>query len=110
MQPANTITGDFAAAATYDAGITVVGAVFVNLKNGPCRMPYIAVAETAENNRNRFIAGTIDEAITELGTLFPIGKTVEERLRKGERIITDGYTLVIIPLASAPPKKQQSLF
>ena len=73
-------------------------------------MSYIAVAETAENNRNRFITETIDEAVIELGTLFPVGRTVEERLRKGERIITDGYTLAILPLASAPPKKQQSLF
>lgn len=73
-------------------------------------MPYIAVAETAEDNRARFIAETLDEAIAELGTQFPVGKSVEDRLRKGERVITDGYTLVVLPLATSPVKKQQSLF
>jgi len=46
----------------------------------------------------------------ELATEFPVGKSVEERLRKGERIVTDGYTLAVLPLAAAPPKKQQTLF
>jgi hypothetical protein len=73
-------------------------------------MPYIAVAETAEDNRARFLVDTIDEAIAELATEFPVGKSVEERLRKGERIVTDGYTLAVLPLAAAPPKKQQTLF
>ena len=50
-------------------------------------MPYIAVAETAEDNRARFLVDTIDEAIAELATEFPVGKSVEERLRKGERIV-----------------------
>lgn len=73
-------------------------------------MPYIAVAETAEDNRARFLAETLDEALTKLGTQFPVGKSVQDRLRKGERVVTDGYTLAILPLAAAPPKKQQSLF
>lgn len=73
-------------------------------------MPYIAVAETAEDNRARFLAESIEDAIAELGTMFPVGKSVEERLRKGERVVTDGYTLAVLPLASAPPKKQQTLF
>ena len=32
------------------------------------------------------------------------------RYAKGERIVTDGYTLAVLPLAAAPPKKQQTLF
>lgn len=73
-------------------------------------MPYIAVAETAEDNRARFLAETLDEALAELGTQYPVGKSVQDRLRKGERVVTDGYTLAVLPLAAAPPKKQQMLF
>ncbi len=73
-------------------------------------MPYIAVAETADDNRARFLAETLEEAIIELGTQYPVGKSVQDRLRKGERVVTDGYTLAVLPLAASPPKKQQTLF
>jgi hypothetical protein len=73
-------------------------------------MPVVALIETADNNRGRFVAASVEDAIEELARHFPVGATVAERLRKGERIVNDSYTLAIRPLETEPPKTQQSLF
>jgi hypothetical protein len=73
-------------------------------------MAVVALIETADNNRGRFVAASVEDAIEELGRHFPVGATVAERLRKGERIVNDSYTLAIRPLETEPPKTQQSLF
>jgi hypothetical protein len=73
-------------------------------------MAVVALIETADNNRGRFVAESVEDAIEELGRHFPVGATVAERLRKGERIVNDSYTLAIRPLETEPPKTQQSLF
>lgn len=73
-------------------------------------MPVLALIETADNNRGRFVAASVEDAIEELSRQFPVGSTVAERLRKGERIVNDSYTLAIRPLETEPPKRQQSLF
>lgn len=73
-------------------------------------MPVVALIETADNNRGRFVAESVDLAIEELGRHFPVGLTVAERLRKGERVVNDSYTLALRPLETEPPKRQQTLF
>ena len=73
-------------------------------------MAVVALIETADNNRGRFVAASVEDALEELGRHFPVGATVAERLRKGERIVNDSYTLAIRPLETEPPKTQQSLF
>lgn len=73
-------------------------------------MPFVTLVETSENNRGRFISATIDDALAELGRHYPVGATVAERLKKGERIVTDSYTLAIVPMESGPAKKQRTLF
>lgn len=71
-------------------------------------MPFIAIVETTDDNRGRFLAATAEEAIAELGRHFPVGSTVADRLQKGERIVTDAYTLALLPLEAEPPRKQQT--
>ncbi len=73
-------------------------------------MSVVVFIETPENNRGRFIAENADSAIAELGRRFPVGATVADPLRKGERVVTDSYTLAVRPLQTAPEKKQQTLF
>ena len=73
-------------------------------------MPVLALVETTDNQRGRFLASTIDEAIRELNRHFPVGATVTDRLRRGEAIVTDAYRLRIVPFEAAAPKRQQSLF
>lgn len=73
-------------------------------------MPVVALIETAENNRGRFIAETVDAALDELARHYPVGSTVADRLRKGERVVNDSYTLAIRPLETEPPKRQKTLF
>ena len=73
-------------------------------------MAVVALIETADNNRGRFVAASVEDAIEELGRHFPVGATVAERLRKGERLVNESYTLAIRPLETEPPKTQQSLF
>ena len=73
-------------------------------------MPFVTLVETSENNRGRFIAETFEAAIAELGRHYPVGATVVDRLKKGERIVTDSYTLAIVPMQSTPTKRQQLLF
>lgn len=73
-------------------------------------MPFVTLVETSENNRGRFITETLDEALAELGRHYPVGATVADRLKKCERVVTDSYTLAIVPMESAPAKKQRTLF
>ena len=73
-------------------------------------MPVVALIETADNNRGRFVAESVDAALKELSRHYPVGATVADRLRKGERVVNDSYTLAIRPLETEPPKKQRSLF
>jgi hypothetical protein len=73
-------------------------------------MPFVTLVETSENNRGRFISETMDEALAELGRHYPVGATVTDRLKKGDRVITDSYTLAIVALESGPAKKQRLLF
>jgi len=70
----------------------------------------IALVETPDNNRGRFIAPSVDSALEELGRHYPVGKSVAERLRRGEKVVTDSYTLALLELDSGSTKKQQSLF
>ncbi|MBI1310779.1 hypothetical protein GC176_05675 [bacterium] len=73
-------------------------------------MPIIALFETPDNNRGRFIASSVDVAFDELARQFPIGKSVADRLRRGEKVVTDSYTLALVELDAGTKKKQQSLF
>jgi hypothetical protein len=73
-------------------------------------VPIIALVETPDNNRGRFIAPSVDAALEELGRQYPVGKSVADRLRRGEKVITDSYTLALAELDSGIRKKQQSLF
>ena len=73
-------------------------------------MPIIALVETPDNNRGRFIASSVEAAIDELGRHFPVGKSVADRLRRGEKVVTDSYTLALAELTTGTRKKQQSLF
>lgn len=73
-------------------------------------MPIIAFVETPENNRGRFIAASVDAALEELARQFPVGKSVADRLRRGEKVVTDSYTLALAELDTGTNKKQQSLF
>lgn len=73
-------------------------------------MSLVVFVETPDNNRGRFIADSYETAIKELSRQYPIGNTVAERLRRGERIVTEQYTLAIRPLESEPPKRQKQLF
>jgi hypothetical protein len=73
-------------------------------------MPFVTLVETSENNRGRFISSTMDEALAELGRHYPVGASVADRLKKGERVVTDSYTLAVVALESGPAKKQRLLF
>ncbi len=73
-------------------------------------MAVVALIETADSNRGRFVAASVEDAIEELGRHFSVGASVADRLRKGERIVNDSYTLAIRPFEVEPPKRQQSLF
>ena len=73
-------------------------------------MAVVALVETPENNRGRFLAATIDGALEELGRHFPIGASVADKLRRGDVIVTDSYCLAIRPLETAPKARQQTLF
>jgi hypothetical protein len=70
----------------------------------------IALVETSENNRGRFVAPTIEAALDELGRRYPVGRTVADRLKRGEKVVTDSYTLALVELDAGNTKKQQSLF
>ena len=73
-------------------------------------MPVLALVETTDNQRGRFLASTFEDAIRELSRNFPVGATVTDRLRRGEAIVTDAYRLRIVPFEASTPKRQQSLF
>ncbi len=73
-------------------------------------MPYLTLVETPEDNRGRFITETTEEAIQELSRHFNVGSTVAEKLRRGDVIATESYRLQVVPLETAPPKRQQKLF
>ena len=73
-------------------------------------MPVVALIETTDNNRGRFVADSVEAALEELARHYPVGSTITDRLRKGERIVNDSYTLAIRPFETEPPKKQQTLF
>lgn len=73
-------------------------------------MPIIALVETPENNRGRFIADSVDAAIEELRQQYPVGASVADRLRRGERVVTDSYTLALLDLDTGRSHKQPSLF
>lgn len=73
-------------------------------------MSVVVFVETPDNNRGRFIADDPEAALRELSRQFPIGATVAERLRKGERIVTEQYTLCLRPLQTEAPKRQKQLF
>ncbi len=73
-------------------------------------MSVIALVETSENNRGRFIAPTVEAALDELGRHYPVGRTVADRLKRGEKVVTDSYTLALVELDAGNTKKQQSLF
>jgi hypothetical protein len=73
-------------------------------------MAVVAVVETPENNRGRFLAASIDDAIEELGRHFPIGASVAEKLRRGDVVATDSYRLAIRSLETASKARQQTLF
>ena len=73
-------------------------------------MTVVALVETPENNRGRFLAASIEDALVELGRHFPVGASVAEKLRRGEVITTDSYRLAIRPLETAPKPRQQTLF
>ena len=73
-------------------------------------MAVVAVVETPENNRGRFLAASIYDAIEELGRHFPIGASVAEKLRRGDVVATDSYRLAIRSLETASKARQQTLF
>lgn len=73
-------------------------------------MAFIALVETPDDNRGRFIAPDCDTALAELSRRFPIGATVAEKLRRGDVVTTESYRIQLIPLQSSPPKRQQRLF
>jgi hypothetical protein len=73
-------------------------------------MPFLTLVETPEDNRGRFVSDTTEEAIQELSRRFNVGTTVAEKLRRGDVIATESYRLQIVPLETAPPKRQQKLF
>lgn len=73
-------------------------------------MPVLVLVETLDNNRGRFVADSLDAALLELSRQFPIGSTVAERLRRGERIVTEQYVLAVRPFEAAAPPRQRTLF
>ncbi len=73
-------------------------------------MAVVALVETPENNRGRFLAASVDEAIEELARHFPVGATVAEKLSRGDVITTDSHRLAIRPLEASPKARQQTLF
>lgn len=70
----------------------------------------VVLVETADDVRGRFLADSVNEAIKELANRFPVGAKVADRLRRGERIVNDAYTLAICWDSTVPPKSRTDLF
>jgi len=68
---------------------------------------YLTFVSTAETDRRRFYSRSFDEALAELRRYFPVGKQVEQRLRNGETVKTDQYSIRVVKLVvPTTPKKQ----
>jgi len=68
---------------------------------------YLTFVSTAETDCRRFYSRSFDEVLAELRRYFPVGKQVEQRLRNGETVKTDRYSIRVVKLVvPTTPKKQ----
>ena len=58
---------------------------------------------------HRFYSESIRDAVTERQNAYPVGPQFEQRLRNGETIETDQYSIVTLKIAGATKKRQQQL-
>ncbi len=71
---------------------------------------YLSLISDLEIGPQRFFSESFEDAVEQLRALFPVGQQVEEKLRRGERISTENYSLQIVRMTEKPPKQKSLPF